>query len=42
MIDKERDGSETVIARGKKRAAEDSREKDGSREAFLHLAAMLH
>lgn len=42
MIDKERDGSKTVIVKGKefsKRAAEDSRDKDG---VFLHLAAMLH
>lgn len=43
VIDKERDGSKMVIARGKKkRAAEDSREKDRLQEVFLHLAAMLH
>lgn len=42
MIDKERDGSKTVIVRGKqfsKRAGEDSRDC-GLWEVFLHLAAM--
>lgn len=45
MIDKKRDGSKTVIVRGKdicRRVAEDSRDKGGLREVFLHLAAMLH
>lgn len=45
VIDKKREGSKVVIVRGKefsKRAAEDSRDKDGLREVFLHLAAMLH
>lgn len=45
VIDKETDGSKTVITRGKefsKRAAKDPRDEDGLREVFLHLAAMLH